>query len=145
MRGCARHSGASTECGFSIVEALVGLVLLAGLTTAMLRLSVDSARSVERSVRISSGLAWATSVLDLLQTAPPGHPWVAEGGALDRAVADSTGTWYLDANDLQIRWRVERLTADGALLRLEVAVTHHRALPGAPFLAHLVGIKETGP
>ena len=144
---CARthRRGASSEHGFGLLEALVGLVLLAGLTTAMIRLTVDAARSVERSVRISTGLAWATSVLDLLQAAPPGHPWVAEGGALDRAVADSDGTWYFDANDLQIRWFVERLTADGALFRLEVAVVHHRALPGAPFLAHLVGIKEVGP
>ena len=145
MRICVHRRVARGEHGFSMVEALVGLVLLAGLTTAMLSLTVESTRSVERSARISSGLAWATAVLDLLQAAPPGHPWVVAGGALDRGLADGTGTWYVDTEDFQIRWRVEPLTTDRALCRLEVAVTHHRALPGAPFLAHLVGLKEIVP
>ena len=142
MRALPSRSWAAPCRGFSLVETLVGLVLLAGLATAMIRLTVDATRSVERSVRISQGLAWASTMLDLLQVVPPGHPWVVEGGALDRPLADGTGTWFLDADDLRILWRVEPLPGDSSLLRIEVVVRHRRAGPGSPPLARLAGIKE---
>ncbi|MFQ5720731.1 MAG: hypothetical protein ACE5IK_14420 [Acidobacteriota bacterium] len=131
--------------GFSLVETLVGVTLLAGLVTGMIRLTIDAAKSVERSARITEAGAWARIVLDRLQQVDRGNSWVAEGGSIDRPLAGAGGTWFVDVGPLQARWQVDSYEPAVRLLRLDVVVVDTRRSSSNPPLAHLVGVRRSAP
>ena len=131
--------------GFSLLETLLCLALLAGVATVTARVTIEAVRSVERSSRMTRALAWASSVMDLLQASPPGHLWVSRGGALDTPLRNEAGTWFADVGDLQVRWKVDWLSDDGLLLGLEVVVVSPGTDGGHPVLARLHGVKEVSP
>lgn len=145
MRGPIPERQLAPTSGFSLVETLLCLALLAGVAAATARVTIETVRSVERSSRMTRALTWASSLLDLLQAAPPGHPWVSRGGALDTPLRNDAGTWFADVDDLQVRWKIERLSDDGLLLGLEVVVVSPGTDGGHPVLARLRGVREVSP
>jgi prepilin-type N-terminal cleavage/methylation domain-containing protein len=117
----------SPSSGFTLVETLVAMALLAMALTSVGRLVLTSRQSLEATLSRSRAHQQADALITALQSLPEGHAWLEEGVVLhpgggggmrlQGAVQSWPGRPHLQRIEVNASWR--RLAGGRASFRMQ--------------------------
>jgi prepilin-type N-terminal cleavage/methylation domain-containing protein len=123
----------SPMSGFTLVETLVAMALLAMALTSIGRLVLTSRHSLEGSLAASRAHQQADALVAALQALPAGHPWLESGVVLHPR----------GGSGMRLEGAVHPWPGAGHLQRVEVSASWRR-LSGGRRNFHLQALRHAG-